>query len=189
MPSLTTTTFELIQIQMLPFSTTAINENSNAAVVVAGFSINQLPVFPLPALRSTLGNIFDAAIILFYFFLYSIFSYKTLFPLALRATVSNSGFFQSEITAGKRLRQFPHYIQIESPHVAIFFQDKYLMRIKLSTKRILKHLMKTKFSTQRITFTRNPTRQNYHSLSTKGKPLTQIQNPISSQTISTTLIH
>ena len=62
---------------MPSFSTTAINENSNAAVVVAGFCINQLSAFPLPALRSTLGNILDAAIILFYFFLNSIFSYKT----------------------------------------------------------------------------------------------------------------
>ena len=77
MPSFTTTTFELIQIQMSPFSTMAINENSNTVVVVVGFCINQLSAFPLPALRPTLRNILDAAIILFYFFLNSIFSYKT----------------------------------------------------------------------------------------------------------------
>ena len=70
-------TFELIQIQMPPFSTTVINGNSNAAVVVAGFYINQLPAFPLPALRSTLRNILDAAVILFYFFTNSVFPYKT----------------------------------------------------------------------------------------------------------------
>lgn len=63
------------------------------------------------------------------------------------------------------------------------------MRIKFSAQRTLKYLMKTKFSAQRITFTRNPINQNSHSSSTKGKPLTQIQNPFSSQTISTTLLH
>ena len=62
---------------MPPFSTTAINENSNAAVVVAGFCINQLPAFPLPALRPTLRNILDAIVILFYFFSKSVFPYKT----------------------------------------------------------------------------------------------------------------
>ena len=62
---------------MPPFSTTAINKNSNVVVVVAGFCINQLPAFPLLTLRSTLGNILDAAVILFYFFPNSLFPYKT----------------------------------------------------------------------------------------------------------------
>ena len=56
---------------------TAINGSSNTVVVVAGFCINQLPTFLLSALRSTLGNILDAAVILFYFFTNSIFPYKT----------------------------------------------------------------------------------------------------------------
>ena len=64
---------------MPPFSTTAINKNLKVAVVVAGFCINQLPAFPLPALRFILGNILNIAVILFYFFLNSIFSYKTQF--------------------------------------------------------------------------------------------------------------
>ena len=68
MPSFRTAAFELIEFQMPPFSTTAINENSNVVVVVAGFCINQLPAFPLSALRSTLGNILHATMILFYFF-------------------------------------------------------------------------------------------------------------------------
>ena len=54
-------------IQMSPFSTTTINANSNAAVDVVGFCTNQLPAFPLPALRSTLGNILDATLILIFF--------------------------------------------------------------------------------------------------------------------------
>ena len=62
---------------MPSFSTTAINKNLKAAVVVAGFCINQLSAFPLPALRFILGNILNIAVILFYFFLNSIFSYKT----------------------------------------------------------------------------------------------------------------
>ena len=53
--------------------------NSNAAVVVVGFCINQLPAFPLSALRSTLGNILQATVILFYFFSKSVFPYKTRF--------------------------------------------------------------------------------------------------------------
>ena len=63
---------------MLPFSTTAINGNSNAAVVVAGFCINQLPTFLLPALKPILRNILDATVILFYFFTNNVFPYKTL---------------------------------------------------------------------------------------------------------------
>ena len=62
---------------MPSFSMTAINGNSNTAIVVVGFCINQLPVFPLPALRSTLRNILDAAVILFLFFSKSVFPYKT----------------------------------------------------------------------------------------------------------------
>ena len=76
------TTFELIH--MPPLSTTAIKENSNAAVVVAGFCVNQLPAFPLPTLKPTLGNILDAKVILFYFFSKSVFPYKTLFSAESR---------------------------------------------------------------------------------------------------------
>ena len=36
-----------------------------------------MPAFLMPALRSTLGNFFVAILILFYFFLNDIFSYKT----------------------------------------------------------------------------------------------------------------
>ena len=78
---------------MSPFSTTAINGNSNAAVVVAGFYINQLPAFPLPALRSTLGNILDVIVILFYFFPNSIFLYKTSFSPIISSFSSLSIIF------------------------------------------------------------------------------------------------
>ena len=61
----------------MPSFSMTINKNSNAVVIVAGFYINQLSAFPLPALRSTLENILDATVILFYFFSKSVFPYKT----------------------------------------------------------------------------------------------------------------
>ena len=62
---------------MPPLSTTAIKLNSNAAVMVDGFCMNQMSAFPLSALSSTLRNILGATVILFYFFSNRVFPYKT----------------------------------------------------------------------------------------------------------------
>ena len=53
---------------MSSLSTTAIKLNSNVVIPVASFYMNQMSAFSLPALSSTLGNILDATVILFYFF-------------------------------------------------------------------------------------------------------------------------
>ena len=53
---------------MPSFSTTLIKLNSNAVIPVVGSYMNQIPVFLLSALNSTLGNILEATVILFYFF-------------------------------------------------------------------------------------------------------------------------
>ena len=66
---------------MSSFSIIVINRNSNVAVVIINFYINQLPAFSLSALRSTLKNILHITVILFYFFSNNIFSYKTLTTL------------------------------------------------------------------------------------------------------------
>ena len=91
MPSFGMPAFELIQmpplwttaikIQMPPLTTTAIELNSNVVVPIAGFCMNQMPAFPLPALSFTLRNILEVTLILFYFFKNSVFSYKTPFLL------------------------------------------------------------------------------------------------------------
>ena len=120
MPSFTTTavklvkissfTFELIQIQMPPFSTTVINGNSNAAVVVIGFCINQLSAFPLPALRPILRNILDAAMILFYFFPKQCISVQnsTKNPRHLMKQLKGLAFI-AKVTS--QIRQNPHVMK------------------------------------------------------------------------------
>ena len=88
LPPLRTTAFELVQLSALSttaidliqkpsFSTTAINSIPKVAVVVAGFCVIQMSAFVLPAIHSTLGNIFQPILILFIFFKYGVFSYKT----------------------------------------------------------------------------------------------------------------
>ena len=75
MPPLWTTAINLVQIP--PLWSTTIKLNSNAAVLVVGFSGNQMPAFPLSALRPTLGKILGTTVILFYFFKNRVFPYKT----------------------------------------------------------------------------------------------------------------
>ena len=52
--------------------------------------MNQIPTFPLPALSSTLRNILDVIVILFYFFLNKVLPYKTLFLLQVNGTVNGT---------------------------------------------------------------------------------------------------
>ena len=62
---------------MPSFSTTAINSIPKAAVDVAGFYVIQKPAFVLPAIRSIFGIILESILILFLFFKYAVFPYKT----------------------------------------------------------------------------------------------------------------
>ena len=64
---------------MPPFSTTAINSIPKAAVVVVGFCVIQKPAFVLPAISSIFGIILEPILILFLFFKYGVFLYKTLY--------------------------------------------------------------------------------------------------------------
>ena len=52
--------------------------NPKAAVDVAGFRVIQKPAFVLPAIRCISGIILEPILILFYFFKFAVFPYKTL---------------------------------------------------------------------------------------------------------------
>ena len=94
LPALGTTAFELIQKP--PLWTTAIELSKcrrsrrrqltlpKAAVVVAGFCVIQKPAFVLPTIRSIFGIILEPIFILFYFFKYAVFPYKTLLSMYCR---------------------------------------------------------------------------------------------------------